>query len=257
MADQPIKSVVKALNVLDQFIFEKPHWGPRELAKVLNTSHSTTQRLLSTLAKEGILTFSESKSKYTIGPKLWRFGTGLLRQFDFQKIVRDIIEEYAAALNETFYLFSYQKEQIIFEIEVESSHNLRYHLKIGVPYEIHIGAAGKCIIANLPSPEADRYFRLAKKSPDIDYEVFVQRIAFARENDYSFTIGERVAGVVGFAAPIFSTNEELYGGVLLTIPDVRFKQSDKEYFGQTVKDCAEKISNYVSGYGKTPFFKHI
>jgi DNA-binding IclR family transcriptional regulator len=252
MADQPIKSVIKALKVMNLFSFEKPYWGPRELAKAIHTSHSSAQRLLSTLTKEGMLTFSESKKKYTIGPSLWRLGTMVFRQFDFQKIVRNIIEECASYRNETFYLFSYQNEQLIFEVEVESTQNLRYHLKIGVPYEIQVGAAGKCIIANLPTQKAETLISLSERSFNIDTDSFREKIRETKKNGYSFTVGERVAGVVGFAAPIFLSDGSLYGGVLLTVPDVRFEASNKPRFGEIVKDCATQLSDYVANYFETP-----
>jgi DNA-binding IclR family transcriptional regulator len=242
---QSLKGLTKGLHILRKFAYEKESWGPREVAKSLGISKSSTLRVLQTLLDENFLS-TDRKGKYCIGPELWRLSTVLNNKVNLITISEPILRKYVNEINETMYLFTYSKDRLTFDVVIECSHNLRYHLEIGVPYDVQKGAAGKVILANLPREEVDRIFARFEKDHKINLDELKQKVQTTRATGYSFTVGERVDGIVGFAAPIYDAHNVFWGGVLLTIPEVRYDPKDHKTYVDLVKRCAGEIS-FVMG----------
>ncbi len=245
MPDQLIKSVLKSLEVLKMFAHEKPSWSARELSEKIGISKSSAQRILATLSSEKYLVTSTLQKKYTVGHNLWRLCAAIERNYDFKKIVEKILSEYVNALNETMYLFSCSEKQVIFEVEMESSHHLRYHLELGKPHNLEVGAAGRITIAYSPQKALMNLINKISKKKGFEPNALKENIFDIKKKGYSITKGERVKGVVGIAAPVFSNNNELWGGVLLTVPEQRYKDKNEYRYAQLVIECADKISGCI------------
>jgi DNA-binding IclR family transcriptional regulator len=239
---QSSKALQKGLDVLRKFAYEKEDWGPREIARSLNISKSSALRVLQTLKNENFLSPAETDGKYCIGPELWRLGAVLNKRISLAAISEPVLRRHVSEINETMYLFTYSKDQLTFDMTVECSHPLRYYLKIGVPYDIRRGAAGKVILANLPPEKAERIFADLRGDHDINVDELKQKVEAVRAKGYSFTVNERVMGIVGFAAPIYGSNQVFLGGALVTIPEVRYRQKNHKAYAELVKRCAGEIS---------------
>jgi DNA-binding IclR family transcriptional regulator len=239
---QSSKALQKGLGVLRKFAYEKEDWGPREIARSLNISKSSALRVVQTLKNENFLSPAETDGKYRIGPELWRLGAVLNKRISLAAISEPVLRRHVSEINETMYLFTYSKDQLTFDMTVECSHPLRYHLKIGVPYDIRRGAAGKVILACLPSEKSERIFTDLRKDREINVDDLKQKVQAVRAKGYSFTVNERVMGIVGFAAPIYGPNQIFLGGALVTIPEVRYRQENHKTYAELVKRCAGEIS---------------
>jgi DNA-binding IclR family transcriptional regulator len=237
-----IQSLQKGMRVLRKFALEKETWGPREIAKSLEISKSSALRVLQTLQQEGFLTPQEPDGKYTIGPELWRLGIGVNRQMNIVTIAEPILRRYVNEVNETIYLFTYTQKQLVYEIAVECSFPLRYHLELGVPYDLHRGAAGKVVLAYLPKEELQGILKTFEEDPRVNVNLLRQKIKEVQSKGHSFTVEERVRGIIGFAAPIFGANNVFLGGITLTILDVRYVAKKQDYYADLVKHCAAEIS---------------
>jgi DNA-binding IclR family transcriptional regulator len=242
MADQKLNTLSKGLQVIQKFVFEKETWGPREIARALGISKSTALRLLQTLHDRRFLILNEKGHKYTIGPELWRIGEGQKNQINFTTIAGHVISKYVQNINETMYFFTHDHGKVIFETVVECTHDLCFRLKIGIPYEPQRGVAGKIILAFLPSEKRDEILKKLKKDPTVDLKELRRKVEQAKTKGYSFTLGERVEGVVGFAAPILGPQKVLLGGIGLTIPKARYKAKDHKKYANLVKSCARELS---------------
>jgi IclR family transcriptional regulator, KDG regulon repressor len=239
---QASRALQKGLDILRKFAYEKEDWGPREIARSLNISKSSALRVLQTLKNENFLNPAETDGKYCIGPELWRLGAVLNKKINLVTIAEPILRRYVNEINETMYLFTYSRNQVTFDMTVECSHALRYHLKIGVPYDIRKGAAGKVILADLPSEKAELIYADLRKNREINVDELKQKVQTVKAKGYSFTVGERVKGIIGFAAPIYGPNNVFLGGALFTIPEVRYKQKNHKTYAELVKRCAAEIS---------------
>ncbi len=242
MPKKLLNSVSGVLRILRQFAFVQDTWGPRELSRVTDLSRSTTLRILQTMVAENVLMKAEKTDKYVIGPELWRLGLGLKSIADISAIVVPILTKYVREINETLHFFRYKDDKIIFDQIVECTHEVRYHVNAGVPYEIEKGAAGKVVLSFLSNDLSQKIIKKLKRDPTINMDELSKKIAETKQNGYSFTMDERENGVIGFAAPIFGTDNALVGGIGIAIPMMRYQAKDHDKYADAVRACAEEIS---------------
>jgi DNA-binding IclR family transcriptional regulator len=252
MGDRRVSSLSKGLQVIQKFVFEKDNWGIREIARELGHSKSTAHRLLQSLCEEGFLEIHGNDHKYAIGPELWRLGVALKARDNLHTIAMSIIRKHADTINETMIFFTYGQGGVIFEGVAECDHALHFRLKLGVPYTLHRGPAGKTILAFLPADEAEGIYKRIKKDPSVDLTSLKKVVEKVKVEGYSSARGERAEGVVGFAAPILGPERTLLGGVGLYLPDARYRAKERQKYVDTVKACAWEISSVVNpGQGRS------
>lgn len=249
MAQLPgeIKIIHKCLSILWQFILEKDRWGPRELARASGIPKSSVLRILQTLGSAGLLTHDHLDGKYVIGPDLWRMGIILNSKVEFSSVALPVVKRYMAELNENMYVFTYNKDKVVVTAEVECDHSLRLHLKIGVPYDIHRGATGKTILAHLPETDWRAIQGVLAADKDVDMVELTETLQAIRTAGYAFSDGERIDGVVGFAAPVFGPDGALWGGTAIMVPKVRYSDDVHAICVDTVRACAREISVMLGG----------
>lgn len=246
MSDRRLNTLSKGLQVIQKFVFEKDTWGIREIARELGFSKSAALRLLQSLCDHQFLVLSEKDRTYTIGPELWRLGVGLRGQENLHHIAMSIIRRYADTINETMSFFTYGHGGVIFEGVAECDHALRFSLKLGIPYPIDRGPAGKTILAFLPPKEARSIFGTLEKDPAVELGQLKKKVEQAKADGYSFAKGERAEGVVGFAAPIHGAGNVFLGGVGLYFPEARYRIKDRRKYVNLLKACAGEISSVVN-----------
>jgi DNA-binding IclR family transcriptional regulator len=242
MAERKLNALSKGLQVIQKFVFEKDTWGAREIARALGMSKSSAFRIFQTLQDQRFLSLNEKDQKYTIGPELWRLGVGVKSQMNLLTIAASVLHKYVQKVDETMHFFSHAHGQVIFETVVECSHDLRFHLKLGAPYEVGRGAAGKILLAFLPAEETIAIFKRLKKDPTVQLDVLKKQVEQAKKGGYSFSMGERVKGVIAFAAPILGPQKALLGGIGLAVPEARYKAKDHQKYADLVKSCAGELS---------------
>ena len=166
---------------------------------------------------------------------------GSNRKMNLVTLAEPILQKHASQINETIYLFSWAENQLVFERAAESSYPLRYILELGVPYDLYRGAAGKVVLAHLPEEEMREILGRGKGSR-IDFRSLKQKIREVQERGFSFTVGERVKGIIGFAAPIFGADHSFWGGATLAIPEVRYIPARFKDYAALTQKCAGEIS---------------
>ena len=243
MSKMVLNSVRGVLKVLQQFAFTQEAWGPREIARTTGLSKSTALRILQTMADENFLVNSDKHDKYIIGPELWHLGLGLRNRSSLSNIVVPILHKYVQGINETFHFFKHNEGKVVFDQVVECSHELRYLVTPGVPYEIEKGAAGKVILAFLPDRETQKILARVKKNSTVRVDELLKATEEAKKRGYSFTMDERGSGVVGFAAPILGPDREFLGGIGIAIPIIRYRSKDHDRYADVVRACAGEISS--------------
>ena len=237
-----LKTVGKAIDVLNLFVFTKNAWGSREIARELGINKSSAHRILHTFREKKFLRFDEETGKYTFGTDLMRIAIALQNQNAIIQLAKPIMRKYADDIDETLIMFSYKENKMVFELAVEVDHALRFDLKLGVPYSLHLGPSGKVVLANIPEAEAEMIYRSFEEKQLCDVAVLRQKVSQCKKNGYATAHGERVRGLLGFSAPIFDSGNNFIGGITLPLPEGRYNPEDHQKYCDTVIGCAQEIS---------------
>jgi len=255
MADEPEQGLAvlkRGLQVLRAFTDLKPEWGVRELAKEMDVPTTVVYRILRTFAIEGFLQFDKSHRSYRAGPELYRIGAIVQQNMPLTSIALPIMRELAQRCDETILLGLYDAERLAmsFVAQVESSHPIRYVVKLGGLEWIHSGASGRAILAYLEPKAIDSV--LSKSLVAVtgrtltNTEEIRRSLQKIRKTGYAFSRGERIVGAVGIAAPVWDFRSVI-GSLCASMPESRYKTGIEKVVGPQVQVAASQLSIAIGG----------
>jgi IclR family transcriptional regulator, acetate operon repressor len=229
--------------------------GVREIAQAFGMPPSTVHRLLSALEHEGLMQRLPS-GRYQLGLEFFRLAWRSTSHFPIRDVAVPRLEKLAAASEETALLGLYDpaRRQMLFAASAESVHSLRYVVELNKWLPVHSGASGLAILAFLPDDEISSVLGETALTPLTDATItepdeLRRALARTRERGYAFTRGQRIAGAVGIAAPIWDPNGRVIGDVMVTMPEHRFAPASERQLATLVMDAAAQITDLIGGKG--------
>lgn len=221
--------------------------GVRETARMLGLSKSSAHRALQDLEKLGIAKQVSEKGGYVLGPRAYGLAATIQSKFNLLEVAKPVLKELTEKTGETSYLGQYSGGKLILLDKVSTKHLIQYVLPLSTELPLYAGAAGKVILANLPEADADRIITESKlekitENTVTDPEKLRVQLAQIRKQGFAFTMGERQIGAVGIASVIVNVKGEVFGSIVLTIPETRFAVDKKNVFVQEVKRAAGILS---------------
>jgi len=223
-------------------------WGVRELGQRLHLSPATTHRVLTALAKHGLVQRNPNSGQYQIGMEFYRLAFRVQSLFGIRNVSIPIMQDLVAQCNETAFLGHYDsfRMEMMFIAAVNSSHPLRYVVPINEWVPVYAGAGGLAIMAFLPKGERQAIIERTGLAPltgrtITDPAALEDELARIRARGYAFSRGERNIGAVGIAAPIWYPNGRVTSDLVLSIPEPRFDMSMVPALARAVIKHAQRI----------------
>lgn len=253
----PLKKVFAVLNwMLDH---GPGPWGVREMAAALSMTPSTTHRLLQALDEDGLVQRQPATGRYELGLEFYRLAHAAVAQFGTERIALPLMRTLVEACNETAFLGLYdaKRREMIFAASVESTHPLRYVVETARWMPVYAGASGLAIMAFLPESERRDIIAVSGLRPLTDGtitnpDLLEQELALTRQRGFAISRGQRIAGAIGLAAPIFGATGEVTGDICLTLPESRFETDQETWLAQQVVSCASLVSERLQGRRSAP-----
>ena len=248
-----IKSLQRAINILDLFDEQTVELGITEIAEKLGLHKSTAAGLVYTLEHNAYLHQDPETRKYSLGFKLVERASTLLDQFDVRKAARPHLEELIAWCDESVNLAVRDGGQIVYIERLTTTRSLGMRAKVGYRASLHCTALGKAILSCLPLKTVEelvaQYGLPAVTANSItDLAQFLQEIDRTREQGFALDDEEIEIGVRCVAAPIFDHAGRPAAAVSISSPVLRFPLSEVPLYGQKVVEAADAISAKL-GYG--------
>lgn len=245
--------VTRAFALVSHLAQENRALTLTELAASLDLSRSTAFKLLQTLAGIGLVAYDARLQVYRPGADLYRLATVVLQNGSFVEIARIGLRELTARTEESSCLNLLDPARDAFTVAAveESSSALQYVLDLGQWHPLHAGASGKAILAFAPPELVARVLqaRLAQLTPATvqDPKLLERQLVEVRKQGYSISMGERLVGAVGIAAPIRDAAGFAVASVQVTIPQHRFDRRRLPVIARHVMQAAERIGTAALG----------
>lgn len=204
---------------------------------------STVFRNLRALAQSGFLIHSESHRRYVLGPRSLRLGLAARSQFAVGELAAGPMQELATHTRETVILNVLDLPQRTIAYVVEAPSELRFEANVGDRLPLTAGAAGKVILASLPLETARAVISGSDLSQD-RRAALEEQLARIRKAGFVITAGERVAGAVALAAPVWA-GEFLFGSLTVVGPASRAEKTIGDH-RDAVCAAAEQVSLKLS-----------
>ncbi|MGH7868921.1 MAG: IclR family transcriptional regulator [Candidatus Dormibacteraceae bacterium] len=152
-AKYPVKSLVKAMTLLDAVGKNQEGISIAALSQKLKIGKSTVHRLLATLRDFNLVYFDPLTSNYSLGAKILQWSESVTRQNLLLRLGIPVVRKLAEQSGETVNLAVLEGTEVMYLAQQESASTLRISPEIGVRLPSHCTALGKILLSDLSGPE--------------------------------------------------------------------------------------------------------
>lgn len=234
-----IVAVVEALSESTEPV------GPRGLARQVGIDRNAVGRILRQLSETGFAI--REKAGYIPGPRLFAMSRTVAARDDMRKAAIPILRQLAARFNETCYVCVRRGDRAVLVYGVESTNPLRYTVELGEPFPLYAGAPGRAILSGLAMGEVTGILGRTRLEPITprtvtSREQLLKLIKKDAALGYTETMGERIEGGFGIAAPFFDQDGVCVGSIVFTSPATRLDRKRVPEYRTAVKEAAAALS---------------
>ena len=225
---EKIKSINKALDVLEFLSANDGEIGIVEISKQLNMGLSTVHRILATLKSRNYIIQNPKTAKYRLGIKLFELGCEVQSTKNLIKMVRPYLRELSRITNETANLAILEDKEVIYLDTIESSETLRTEIRQGTRTPAHCTALGKCLLASLTDSDFEQLYRRDEQITSLtpqsisSWSELKRELNKVKEQGYALDLEEYKVGIHCVGVPIFNGKGEAIAAISITGPASRF-----------------------------------
>ena len=238
-----VKSLVKALQLLECFSADHPQLGISELSAMLGYNKATVYNIASTFTATGYLKQDPVTSKYSLGLKLLQFSYLINKENDLPTTMVPYLQKIADATGETVYLgIPYEADVLYLATRTPSASIPRTILGEKAP--MYCTGLGKCLLAFTPEehrPSLPETFKPYTSNTITTRPKLLQELAQIKERGYAIDNMEHEFGVSCVAVPIFGNSGEPIAAVSVSGPSLRFDFNSIEHIYESAKSILEEV----------------
>lgn len=246
-----MKTVKKALAILDTFTQETQSQGVTEIARKLEFHKSTTFALLSALRQDGYVLFNADTKKYSLGFKLLDLAGRIHYRRDLKNLAFPILQELSSATEEDVALNILIEGKRVCIAVVESRFFIRNLVPLGKALPSHCSAAGKVLMAYLSEKETDEIISrhgLPRFTPNTitRKKRLVTELAKIRQDGYGESRTEFGADAAALAFPVFNGKGEILASLSIQSTVNRLNDKTRPSFIEKGLQASRKITDLLA-----------
>ena len=242
---EAMRSSLTTLQVLE-IVGQRQPIAVSDVAKLIGRPKSTAQRTLMTLHEAGwIRPAAVDRTRWVLTTR----ATELARHVGDQNGLRAAAEPVLARLRDTtresVSLYLLEGDSAVTVEFHEGRNAVRFIDTVGVRIPLHVGAAGKVLLAYISDDDRDRI--LAGPLPAFTKNTVTSRTKLARElaqiraDGYGASRFEYTDDVAGVAAAIRAPDGSAIASIAISGPGSRATQAHLEELGVAVREAAAEI----------------
>lgn len=244
----PLLVLRKITSILDAFSLAAPEQSLAELRAATGMPHSTVQRLVANMVQEGIL--DRHGDKFRVGVRMAHWAAPAVQGLDYLELLAPVLRRLRDELGETACIFRESQGKRVCIALAETRRMLRRVVQVGEIMPLHVGAAGRVLLAWNPDVAEQIYrsgLRSLTEQTITDAANLEAAVARTRADGFAITTGERVSGASGISAPIFGPQAELYGALTVMGPALRMPYDVCAAWIEPVLAAAEEATRVIGG----------
>jgi DNA-binding IclR family transcriptional regulator len=254
--NQPVKSLIKALRILDTLADCPSGLGITELSGQLKAPKSTVHRLIATLEEVGYAVFDRPTAKYLLGSKVARLSEQLNHQSSLLTFGVPALEEITRKCGEASHLAILEGTEVVYISREESKEPMRISFAMGHRAPAHCTALGKAFLAGLSDTEIRILYKnerqLERVTPRTRTKLqdILTEIAAIRKEGIAYDNEEYMSGLRCMAAPIKDFSGRTIAAMSLSMFKHKMTAGRKAFFKEALfvasADVSEKLG-YLGG----------
>jgi DNA-binding IclR family transcriptional regulator len=240
-----VQSIERAFAVLDT-LSDGPI-GVTEVADRAGLPKSTAARLLTSLAREGVVEQVPGDTRYRLGGRLATLAAGVMPTRSLARLARPSLRELSAEVGEAAGLSVPDGDLVHYIEQVDTPNPVSVRDWTGSRLPMHAVSSGQVLLAFRPPASLERYLErpLARFTERtlIAPDALRERLREIRRDGYAWAREEFDTGISSVAAPIADASGEVVAAVHLHGPSYRFPApGTEEAIAQRVVTTAARIA---------------
>src|SRR5215213_5217066 len=154
-----IRSVTKAIRLLDMLGQGNGAYGVSELARRVDMDKSSVSRMLRTLEQAGYVEQDPVTQRYSLGLNLGVLGYKALRKMDLRSAARPLLERLAGRTGEGAHMAILADRRAFYVDQVAPDRGVGVDSPIGTLAPLYCTALGKALLAFQPDPICEDMMR--------------------------------------------------------------------------------------------------
>ena len=251
-----VKSVSRAIQILNCFSFEKPTLSLKEISELSNLSKPTVLRILRTFEEKEFIE-KDKNGKYRLGLQIYKLGNIFFYNLDIETIAEPYLKQLANNTSKTVHLGVMDKDKALILDKIEpDEQSIRIMMsRRGRNVPLHCTGIGKVLLAFQPYEKRKtllEHMELKKYTENtiIEKSKLEEELNRIRQQGFGFDFEEHEKDIVCVAAPIKNIQGNIIASISIT--GILFQTPEellRNKLRQKVVDTAELISNKI-GYMK-------
>ena len=248
-----VQSVGRAIRILELVAEHPDRLGVTELGRRIGVHKATASRLVSTLARAGLVERTPGSEAFRPGFGLVRLATTALADLDVVRRARPVLEALAEETQETVNLAVLDGDEVVNIDQVTGSHAVLNVNWVGKRTPLHCTSNGKVLLAHLPVDELDRLLAepLERRTARTitDPAALRAQLRRARARGCAYTVEELEAGLNAVAAPIRGAGGAVEAAVSVAGPAYRVTRERIPQLARAVVEAGAEVSRLM-GYAE-------
>lgn len=236
MEEVKVKSLYKAVKLLDYFTIDSPERGISELAELSGMLKSSIHNIVTTFETCGFLEKNPQNSKYRLGIKLLQLNNTLYMTNDLRNTVRPYMERISSHCNESVYFAIPSGNEVVYIDAVYPSSYMAGRSIIGVKAPLYCTGIGKAILAHFEASRIDEVIAsgLVPFTPNTitKGEQLSDELELIKTRGYSVDNMEHEYGIKCVAVPIRSIRGSVIGAISVSAPSLRFTDENIQEYAE-------------------------
>jgi DNA-binding IclR family transcriptional regulator len=240
-----VKSLAKAMNVLECFSVAEPELGVTEIAQRLGIQKSTVCNILSTFEQMGYVTQNPQNGKYSLGLKMLCFSYIISSHMDLRRVFGPCIQQAARELGEVSYLgVPYGSNVLYLDVAYpDAVSNSRAITGESAP--MYCTGLGKAILAFMTKEEREKILQEPlKKFTEYTISnpaVLHDNLEEVQQNGFAIDNMEHEYGIRCVAVPILGVDNRVVAAISVSGPSLRFGPN-------AIPDIVKKLKEVVQPF---------
>ena len=247
-----IKSIEKALDLLELLSDNKKEIGITEINKELHMGLSTIHRMLTTLKYRGYIVQNQQTSKYMLGTKLFILGCKVQNTTNLIKVVTPFLQRLSQNTSETINFAILEGREAIYLFKIESKETLKAGVEVGTKVAAHCTSLGKVLLAFLPEQEfmmlySNNNEKLLTFTPNSISSVEELKKCLKKIKKQGYAIDEEgfKIGVNCLGVPIINNEGKAIAAISISGPVSRFSLFEMEKVKSMLIALSQDISKQL------------
>lgn len=244
--DVKVKSLAKAMNVLECFSVERPELGITEIAQMLNLPKSTIHNIISTFSDLGYVAYNSDNSKYYLGIRLLQFSYIINTHLGLRGFLLPYLQNIMSKVNERVFLgIPHGADVLYIESLTPGGVGLPRNI-LGECAPMYCTGVGKAMLAfakNRDSIIDATVFEAFTDYTIVSRESLLENLQSVIQKGYAVDNMEHEYGIKCVAVPIFGHEGDVIAAISVTAPSLRMDNDTIAKYARIIREELEPVQH--------------